>query len=76
MATPNTNPYFYPALDEAITLHLRRYGMKQADLAAELDMSENTFSWKRRGIKDFYTSEIIKLCNILGIELCDAVVAS
>lgn len=76
MSSSNNNPYFYPALDEAITLHLRRYEMSQADLAAEMDMAVNTFSWKRRGVRDFTLGETIKLCNILNIEIRDAVVAS
>lgn len=67
--------YFYPALDDAITLYMRRRGISQEELAAEMHMAPNTFSWKRRGIRDFTLSETKRLCDILGIDVGDAVVA-
>lgn len=39
----------YPNLDAEIAAYLRREGMAQAELAERMGMSENTFSWKRRG---------------------------
>lgn len=68
--------YHHPALDDEITLYLRRNSMRQAELATMMGMTENTFSWKRRGVRDFTLGEAIMLCNILNIELRDAVVAS
>ena len=64
---------YYPALDEAITLYLKRNNVTQAALASEMGMSENTFSWKRRGIRDWSMTEAVELCDILGITLDEAV---
>ena len=47
--------------------------MTQAELADELGMSENSLSWKRRGIRDWNVSEAVKVCNIVGITLDEAV---
>lgn len=64
---------YYAVLDEAVTIHLKRTGMTQNDLAVEMGMSPNTFSWKRRGIREFSFSEAEKLCGIVGITLDEAV---
>lgn len=68
--------YHHQALDDEITLYLKRHSMTQSDLAKMMGMTENTFSWKRRGIRDFSLTEAIALCNILNIELRDALIAS
>lgn len=67
--TGPTGPYYYQAIDEAIELYLRRKGMTQAELAAQMGMSEPTFSWKRRGVRDFTLGEASRLCNLLDIAL-------
>ncbi len=72
----NKNPYYYPGIDEAILLYLHSRSITQAKLAEEMGMSEPTFSWKRRGVRDFTLGEAKKLCNILGIDLRDALIAS
>lgn len=70
------NPYYYPQIDREIVVYLHKYDIPQAKLAEEMGMAENTFSWKRRGVRDFTLAEAIKLCRILGIELRDVVVTS
>lgn len=67
---------FYPALDEAIAVYLRRTGMTQAEFAKELGMSEVTLSWKRRGVNEWSMSEAVRVCNILGMTLDAAVVGA
>ncbi len=70
------NPYYYPRIDKEIVVYLHNYNIPQSKLAEEMGMAENTFSWKRRGVRDFILTEAIKLCRILGIDLRDALVAS
>lgn len=60
---------YYPKLDAAIAAHQRKNGLTQADMAARVGMAENTFSWKRRGAKEFSLSEATRLCDILGASL-------
>ena len=71
-----TGPYYHQAIDEAIELYLRRNGMTQAELAAQMEMSEPTFSWKRRGVRDFALGEASRLCDLLGIALDTAAKAA
>lgn len=59
---------YYPLLDDAITLHLRKTGKTQATLAKELGMSENSLSWKRRGTREFTLGEAAKVAKITGLE--------
>lgn len=73
MSGTNKDTPHYTALDDAITTYLRRHEMTQAELADELGMSENSLSWKRRGIRDWNVSEAVKVCNIVGITLDEAV---
>lgn len=56
----------FPNLDAEIAAYLRRTGMTQAELAERMGMSENTFSWKRRGVdgKEFSMSEAIELSKL------------
>lgn len=63
---------YYEALDEAVTLHIKRNGLTQDALAAQMGMAPNTFSWKRRGIHEFSLGEAAKLADIVGISLDDA----
>lgn len=63
---------YYEALDEAVTLHLKRNGMTQEELAAQMDMAPNTFSWKRRGIREFSLGEAARLADIVGVSLDEA----
>ncbi len=65
--------YYYPAIDEAIAAYLRRKNMTQAQLASEMDMAENTFSWKRRGVRDWSLPEAARICSIVGICLDEAI---
>lgn len=62
----------FEKLDEAVTLHLKRTGKTQAQLAEEMGMAPNTFSWKLRGIRDFSLTEAAALCDKVGITLDEA----
>ncbi len=64
----------FTTLDDAITLYLRRENITQEQLAERMGMSANTFSWKRRGIREFTLSEAAKLADMIGISL-DAVLS-
>lgn len=59
----------FTGIDEAIAAYLRRSGKAQAELAKELGMSENTLSWKRRGIREFKFSEVVKVTEITGFSI-------
>ena len=59
----------FKGIDEAIAAYLRRSGKTQAELAEELGMAENTLSWKRRGIREFKVSEVVKIAEITGFSL-------
>lgn len=63
---------YYEALDEAVTLHLKRNSMTQDALAEQMKMAPNTFSWKRRGIREFSLSEASRLADIVGFSLDEA----
>lgn len=63
----------YQTLDDAITLHLRKSGKTQAQLAEEMGMAENTFSWKRRGVREWSLTEAIQLSRIVGLESLNGV---
>ncbi len=64
---------YYPAIDEAIAAYLRRNDMTQSQLAAKMGMAENTFSWKRRGVREWSLTEAARICPMVGIRLEDAV---
>lgn len=55
-------------LDAEIAAYLRREEITQAELAKRLDMSENTFSWKRRGERgrEFSLGETARLADLMG----------
>lgn len=72
MSEEETITYYQP-LDDAITLYLKHNRMTQAQFASEIGIAENTLSWKRRGIKDWNLSEVVKACDIVGITLDAAV---
>lgn len=59
----------FKGIDEAIAAYLRRSGKTQAELADELGMAENTLSWKRRGIREFKVSEVVKIAEITGFSV-------
>lgn len=61
----------FKTIDEAVAAYLRREGKTQAELAEELGMSENSLSWKRRGIREFKLSEVTRLADICGFSLDD-----
>ena len=65
--------YYSPAIDEAIAAYLRRRNLTQAQLASEMGMAENTFSWKRRGVRDWSLPEAARICTIVGICLDEAI---
>ena len=64
---------YLEALDDAIAMHLHKTGKTQGEFAAEMGMSENTFSWKRNGRngKEFKASELVKLCDALEVDFFD-----
>lgn len=57
---------YFKQIDDAITVHLRHTGKTQMQLAKELGVAPNTFSWKRRGVREWTLSEVSKLSEILG----------
>ena len=63
----------FNGIDEAIAVYLRRSGKTQAELAEKLGMSENTLSWKRRGIREFKLSEVVQIAEITGYSLDEMV---
>ena len=67
---------YFEALDDVISEHLRKSGKTQAALAGEMNMSPNTFAWKRKGEngKEFKMSELLRLCVIVGVDLDDVMV--
>lgn len=64
---------YFKSLDDEITLYLRRTGKTQAQLAEEVGMAENTFSWKRRGVRDkeFSLDEVVRVAKTIGMESID-----
>ena len=61
----------FRTIDEAVAAYLRRTGKTQAELAEEIGISENSLSWKRRGIREFKLSEVVNLADICGFSLDD-----
>lgn len=57
----------FPNLDAEIAAYLRREGITQAELAERMGMSENTFSWKRRGSmgREFSLGETARLADLM-----------
>lgn len=63
---------YYEKLDYAVTMYLKKSGKTQEDLAAQMGMAPNTFSWKRRGIREFSLPEASRLCDLVGMTLDEA----
>lgn len=63
---------YYEALDEAVTLYMKRNGLTQEQMAEKMGMASNTFSWKRRGIREFSLGEASRLADIVGVSLDEA----
>ena len=61
----------FPNLDAEISAYLRRNGITQAEMAERMGMSENTFSWKRRGVKgrEFSLGEAAAIARMTGKSL-------
>lgn len=72
MAMKQRERVFFPVIDNAIAVYLRSNSMTQAELAAELGMSEATLSAKRKGDSEFTYTEMVKLCDLLGLSLDEA----
>ena len=53
---------YFESLDTAIAVYLRKEHKTQEELARDLGMAPNTFSWKRRGVdgKEF---------SVTGVEI-------
>lgn len=68
---------YFKSLDEEITLYLRRTGKTQAQLAEECGMAENTFSWKRRGVrgKEFSLDEVRRVAKAIDLSTFDGILA-
>lgn len=68
---------YFANLDEQITLYLRRTGRTQAQLAEECGMADNTFSWKRRGVrgKEFSIDEVRRVAKAIGLTTFDGILA-
>lgn len=65
----------FPKLDAAIAAYQRERGITQADLAKEMGMAQNTFSWKRRGVgnSEFSLSEAARLADLMGASIDELV---
>lgn len=59
----------FKGIDEAIAAYMRREGLTQKQVAEKLGMSENTLSWKRRGIREFSFNEAIQIAKLTGFSL-------
>lgn len=57
---------YFSQIDDAIALYLRHENMTQEQLAKKMGVASNTFSWKRRGVREWTLSELVKLSDILG----------
>ena len=69
-----TGEHYYPALDEAVAVYLRHHGMTQEEFARDvMGMATNTFSWKRRGVREFTLTEAAILADALGLPLPDLI---
>ena len=68
---------YFKSLDEEIALYLRRTGKTQAQLAEECGMADNTFSWKRRGVrgKEFSVGEVSRVAKVIGLTSFDGILA-
>lgn len=68
---------YFKSLDEEIALYLHRTGKSQAQLAEEVGMSDNTFSWKRRGVrgKEFSFDEVTRVAKTIGLTSFDGIMA-
>lgn len=60
---------YYEAIDDAVTLYLRKNGENRENLARELGMAPNTLMWKLRGERDFTLPEARKLADMVGVSL-------
>ena len=65
---------YYEALDDAVTLYIKKNGMTKEDLAREMGMAPNTLMWKLRGERDFSFPEMQRLSEIVGITSLDEMV--
>lgn len=69
-----TGEFYMASLDEAIAAWLRRKNMSQSDFANKImEMSDVTFSKKRRGVSEFTVSELAKVCGTVGISTEEAI---
>lgn len=68
---------YFANLDEQIALYLHRTGKTQAQLADECGMADNTFSWKRRGVrgKEFSMDEVRRVAEVIGLTSFDCILA-
>lgn len=53
-------------IDDAVTVHLRREGQTQSELASQMELSEVQFSRKRRGDAKWTLNEYVRLCKLIG----------
>lgn len=62
---------YYPNLDLALTVYMKRVNLTQSQLAKKMPMSSNSFSWKRRGMRDWTLPEAVKIADMVGMSLDD-----
>lgn len=60
---------YVESIDNAITVFLRRTNSTQKQLAKDLDIRDETLSAKRKGVRDFKVSELVRLSQIMGMSL-------
>ena len=64
---------YFEAIDDAVTLYKRKNGVTQEQLAADMGMAPNTFSWKLRGEREFTLEEATRLCDLIGVDIVEIV---
>ncbi len=72
MANKTKPRVYFPAVDEAFAVYQLRTGKTLEDIAKQLHMAYNTFTAKRRGEGEFTFTEILHVCNLLGLTLEEA----
>lgn len=69
MANKTKPKVYFPAIDEAFAVYQLRTGKTLEDIARCLHMTYNTFTAKRKGEGEFTFTEILHVCNLLGLTL-------
>lgn len=72
MANKARPKVYFPVIDEGFAVYQFRTGKRLEDIAKCLHMTYNTFTAKRKGEGEFTFTEVLHVCNLLGISLEEA----